>query len=59
MLNPSGLYDKWGIDYFPDYSNKYFINDTLNHKSKEVKNIWNAIDKIRNSDNEGICYFSI
>ena len=59
MLNPSKLYEEWGIDSFPDYSNEYFIKDILNYKSKDVKNIWNIIDKIRNNDNEGICYFSI
>ena len=54
LLNPSKLYEKWGIDCFPDYSNEYFIKDTLNYKNYEVKNIWNIIDKIRKNENEGI-----
>ena len=47
MLNSYKLYEKWGIDSFPDYSNEYFIKDILNHKNNDVKNIWNIIDKIR------------
>ena len=59
MLNPYKLYEKWGIDSFPDYSNEYFIKNILNHKNNDVKNIWNIIDKIRNNENEGIIYFNI
>ena len=59
MLNSSIIYEEWGIDSFPDYSNEYLIKDILNHKSKNIKNIWNIIDKIKNNDNEGICCFSI
>ena len=59
LLNTIKLYEKWGIDSFPDYSNEYLIKDISNNKNNDVKNIWNIIDKIRNSDNEGICYFSI
>ena len=54
LLNPIKLYEKWGIDSFPDYSNEYLIEDISNHKNKDLKNIWNIIDKIRNNDNEGI-----
>ena len=59
LLNPIKLYKKWGIDSFPDYSNEYLIEDISNNKNNDAKNIWNIIDKIRNNDNEGICYFSI
>ena len=57
LLNPIKLYEKWGIDSFPDYSNEYLIEDISNNKNNDVNNIWNTIDKIRNNDNEGICYF--
>ena len=57
LLNPIKLYEKWGIDSFPDYSNEYLIENISNNN--DVKNIWNTIDNIRNNDNEGICYFSI
>ena len=59
LLNPIKLYEKWGIDFFPDYSNEYLIKDISNNKSNDVKNVWSIIDKIRNNDNEGICYFII
>ena len=57
ILNSSKLYEKWEINSFSDYSNEYFIKDTLNHKSKDIKNIWKIIDKIKNNDNEGILLF--
>ena len=59
MLNSSKLYEKRGINSFPEYSNGYLKKYTLNHKNKDFKNIWSIIDKIRNNDNEGICYFRI
>ena len=57
ILNSSKLYEKWGIDSFPDYSNEYLIKNILNHKSKDVKNIWNIIDKIRKNDSKGILLY--
>ena len=57
MLNPYKIYEKWGIDSFPDYSNEYLIKNIPNNKNKDVKNIWKIIDKIRNNDNEGTLLF--
>ena len=57
LLNSSKLYEKWGINSFPEYSNEYLIKYTLNHKSKDLKNIWNIIDKIRKNESEGILLF--
>ena len=59
LHNPIKLYEKWGIDSFPDYLNEYLIEDISNSNNKNLENTWNTIDKIRNNDNEGICYFSI
>ena len=59
MLNPIEFYEKWGIDSSLYYLGEYLIEDISNNKNKDVKNIWNIIDKMTNNDNEGIFYFSI
>ena len=59
LLNPIKLYEKWGINSFPDYLNEYLIENISNNKTKDIKNIWNIIDKFKNNDNEGILFFSI
>ena len=57
LLNPIKLYEKWGIYSFPNYSNDYSIQNISNHKNKDIKNIWNIIDKIWKNYNEGILLF--